>query len=141
MKETNKLIYNGIICSHLFLDFYSEVLFLHNKTYSLNDIFYNGPDKLYQLNRCPTGKPKKFKVRYYISKAKLNETKLQEELLTSLFGGVSSKLEKYDIRYSEVTSDTITENEFTIGGHNLKWEFESHVGKWLWLEISIAEGK
>ena len=74
-------------------------------------------------------------VRYYISEQELSEERLLEEYLKTIFG--IGKVE-YHVAYSEITGYLWTDEELQVGGHDLLEELQSHVGKWLHLQIDYS---
>lgn len=75
-------------------------------------------------------------VRYYISSEELSPHKLQEEHLKTLIGIGDAQ---YSVHYSEITGYLWTDEEITVGGHDLLEELKSYLGKWLWMEIEYNE--
>ena len=76
-------------------------------------------------------------VRYYISDKEATEEELQEDfLINTLYGNLESE---YGAFYSEVTGYLWTDDKLNIGGHDLRKELESYVGKYLYLIVAIDE--
>lgn len=76
-------------------------------------------------------------VRYYISDREANEETLQADfLINTLYGNLRSE---FCARYSEITGYLWTDDELNIGGHNIRDELESYVGKFLYMIIDIDE--
>lgn len=76
-------------------------------------------------------------VRYYISDREADEETLQEDfLINTLYGNLRSE---FNARYSEITGYLWTDDELNIGGHDIRDELESYVGKFLYMIIDIDE--
>ena len=58
----------------------------------------------------------------------------QEALLNALYGNMMVHT-KY-VGYSEYTITGLDLKTFTIGGHNLAFELESHRGEYCWIKIT-----
>jgi hypothetical protein len=48
---------------------------------------------------------------------------------------------KYGAQYSEITGYLWTDNEATVGGHDLTRILESNRGKYLWMEVETIDTK
>lgn len=73
-------------------------------------------------------------VRYWITDQKTTKEEAQEEFLKTLFGVLDAR---FSAHYSEATGFLWADEELNVGGHDLFAELESHMGKWLILEIDI----
>ncbi len=60
---------------------------------------------------------------------------IQEEFIKSLYGEGDVK---YGMQYSEETGYLWTDDDINVGGHDLREELESHVGKLIHLEIDYS---
>lgn len=69
---------------------------------------------------------------YYVSDVPLSEEQLQIEFLKCLDGDATAQ---YAVMYSEITGYLGTEQDLTIGGHDLLAELRSYEGKYVWLKI------
>lgn len=76
-------------------------------------------------------------VKYYISDKEATEEELKEDfLINTLYGNLESE---YGAVYSEITGYLWTNDDLKVGGHDLRKEFESYVGKYLYLTVEIDE--
>ena len=73
-------------------------------------------------------------VRYWITDQECSREDAHEQFLRRLFGSAEVVCESH---YSEITGYLWTDEELTIGGHNLMAELHGQVGKWLILEIDV----
>ena len=71
-------------------------------------------------------------VHYFVTAKPCTEEQLTTELANVAFGEATAD---YCMRYSEVTGYLWTDEELTIGGHDLLWELGEAVGSYLHLEI------
>lgn len=76
-------------------------------------------------------------VSYYISNKEAEEEDLKEDfLINTLYGNLNSN---YGACYSEITGYLWTNDDLQVGGHDLRRELESHVGKFLYLIVEVDE--
>lgn len=88
----------------------------------------------YELQEEISGK--NVSVRYWISDIPQTREQLKEEFLSSLSGGI---LSEYSPKYSDITGYLWTDEEITVGGHDLLQEITDNIGKYIYLEIDIHE--
>ena len=79
---------------------------------------------------------KRATVRYWITNAPATKTEAQESFIRQLSGDVDGKFES---RYSEITGYLWTDENLTVGGHDLIAELKSYAGKYLILEIEAND--
>ena len=79
---------------------------------------------------------KQVSARYWITNEECSREKAQEEFAKRLTGCADCYLHAV---YTETTGYLWTTGDINIGGHGLLEELESHVGKWLILEIDVHE--
>ena len=75
-------------------------------------------------------------VRYWLSDVDAEKDSVDEEFLKVMSGYADVE---FWARYSEITGYLWTDEELTIGGHDLMWELSSNEGKWLILEIETID--
>lgn len=75
---------------------------------------------------------KQVSVRYWITDRECTKEDAQR-LATLEIMGIGEA--EYGARYSEYTGYLWTDEEITVGGHDLLAELKSHAGKWLVLEV------
>lgn len=73
-------------------------------------------------------------VRYWISDKEKTKRELQENQMMVLVGAVDAE---YRDRYSDITGYLWTDEELNIGGHDLGAELQSHLGKFVYLEMDV----
>jgi hypothetical protein len=79
-------------------------------------------------------------VRYFISDSELDEDQLNLELMKTIYGNdIDSDNVRFGVRYSEYTGYLWTDEDIMIGGHDLLEELKSHIGKYLWMEITYSK--
>lgn len=71
-------------------------------------------------------------VSYWISSDRKSKDDLMENFLQTLYGISSAE---YGACYSEITGYLWTDEDITVGGHDLLEELKSSVGKYLYMEI------
>lgn len=77
---------------------------------------------------------KQVTVRYWVTDQKATKEEAQKAFIGTLVGVVDARLSS---RYSEITGYLWTDEDLNIGGHDLRAELQSYVGKWLILEVEI----
>lgn len=75
-------------------------------------------------------------INYFISENNLSEEKLKEVYIKKCFGILDLE---YSVAYSEYTGYLWTTETFDIGGHNLVEELSEHLGKYLYMTITVHE--
>lgn len=79
-------------------------------------------------------------VRYYTGPVPVEDP--TKEFIKQLYGaGELTPQEsniKYDMAYSEYTGYLWTDEEINVGGHDLLTELKSHVGRYLYMEITFT---
>jgi len=75
-------------------------------------------------------------VRYYISDKSVDPNKLKEDFLLKVLGCANVD---YSMHYTELTGYLWTTEELTIGGHDLLNELETHLNKYLYMEIDFHD--
>ena len=75
-------------------------------------------------------------VRYWISEKEQTKEQMIEGVLKTLYGMADVE---YSHSYSEYTGYLWTNEEFTIGGHDLIEELYDHLGKYAILEIDVHD--
>lgn len=73
-------------------------------------------------------------VRYWITDTETTKEEATEEFMAMLMGSAFARFQAY---YSEITGYLWTDEDLTIGGHDLMDELKSSAGKWLILEIEV----
>lgn len=124
-----KLIYQGLLSIHCYEheDDYSE--HGYGRYLYLSSV---EPPLFNELKEKIKGK--QVTVRYWITDKPCWIEEAQEQFLKKLHGLTNIK---FDAQYSEYTGYLWTTENCEIGGHDLKKELKSHIGKWLILEIEI----
>ncbi len=75
-------------------------------------------------------------VRYYVCDKEMSVDEALEAFLGKLYGAVDTE---YGAVYSETTGYLWFDDKFSVGGHNLRDELVSYVGKYLILLVTIEE--
>lgn len=78
---------------------------------------------------------KQLTVRYYTSDTPIPESPA-ESFMAVLMGGAEVN---YSMAYSEITGYLWTDQDLIIGGHDLRDELETFIGKYLHLEIDVHQ--
>lgn len=75
-------------------------------------------------------------VRYWIASEPLSDDAMRAESLRELLGAGDAQ---YGAHYSEYTGYLWTDEELTVGGHDLLEELSDHAGRYCLLEIEYAQ--
>ena len=75
---------------------------------------------------------KQVTVRYWISDNEQTKEQLKENQLLAISGAVYAD---YGACYSELTGYLWTDEKVNVGGHDLIFELQSNVGKFLYMEV------
>jgi hypothetical protein len=75
---------------------------------------------------------KQVTVRYWISDNEQTKEQLKENQLLAISGAVYAD---YGACYSELTGYLWTDETLKVGGHDLIYELQSNVGKYLYMEV------
>lgn len=73
-------------------------------------------------------------VRYWITEEECSREIAQEQFMKRLVGSADCEFASW---YSDITGYLWTDEEIKIGGHDLLAELQSHIGKWLILEVEV----
>ena len=84
------------------------------------------------------GKDTYASVRFVTGDVAIDPTKVEETIIESYYGNVESK---YYHRYSDYTGYLWTEEGFIVGGHDIRKILESHLGKYIHMEIEVYRAK
>jgi hypothetical protein len=111
-----------------------ECVFLfENKEPSRHDVLYEEP--LFEKiagSAYPSGRT--VFARWWSAEEKATKDELNEAVAAQLLGAAHLK---FGAVYSDLTGYLWTDNEFTIGGHDLNKELGALQGKWVILEIEV----
>lgn len=115
------IIYKGLVLEDNY-DENCEALFIGENSQPIAEIFADDFED------------KQVTVRYWTSDEEKTKDELQEGVLRKLFGNIDAD---YGDRYSETTGYLWTNEDISIGGHNLLEEIRSYVGKYIHLEVDV----
>lgn len=74
-------------------------------------------------------------VRYWVTDEPRTREELDDGMIRTLEGDLDAK---FHVHYSEIIGYLWTDEELTVGGHDLLEELRSFKGKYLYLEIAYA---
>lgn len=94
-----------------------------------------------RMNEAATNYGSKVSVRYWITKTKMTRTQLEVALAHQVNGFIDLRFESHDFSYSEYTSDTSYNTDFSVGGHNLFEELQKKADKFLYMECIFVNEK
>lgn len=86
------------------------------------------------MDDCPAGH-NFWSVTYYVSDIPVAVSDLDAAVLATICGHGDVD---YGMRFSETTGYLWTDEELNVGGHNLRAELESFIGKFVHLEIKFS---
>lgn len=116
-KET----YQGLLSLHSWGDA-DDILFLS----SLADPI---AEELQWMNK------KRATVRYWVTDKPCTRDEAEEAAMRIVMGDANVD---FNSRYSDMTGYLWTDEDLTVGGHDLIAELKSNVGKWLILEVEAS---
>lgn len=76
-------------------------------------------------------------VRYWTADAPMGDEEIAEGAIRAMLGGEADA--QYSPRYSDVTGYLWTDEDITVGGHDLLEELKSQAGRYCLLEIGYAK--
>jgi hypothetical protein len=75
-------------------------------------------------------------VRYWVTDKQSTKEEAKEAFIHTLCGKADVN---FGAKYSEITGYLWTDEELNVGGHSLINRLKSEVGKWVHLEIEVAQ--
>ena len=110
--------YTGLLAVHSYAG-EEDVLFLSSLSCPLVD------ELQWMCGKC-------VRVRYWITDQRVSKEEAQSAFSRRLVGQVEGV---FGAKYSEITGYLWTDEELTVGGHDLVAELYTHEAKWLILEV------